>query len=576
MKLIIKQYLTSLRERGELDAILPDLLSQMGFNVFSRPGRGTRQDGVDVAAVGATDGGLEKVYLFSIKPGDLTRSSWDGDAIQSLRPSLNEILDSYIPNRLPDEHKNKPIVICICLGGDIQEQVRPQVEGYKENHKGKNISFEEWNGDKLASLILENFLREDLLPLNARSEFRKSLALLDEPESSYQHFIALIKFIAKVEKLKADKELMALRQINICLWILFAWARDVDNLEAAYLSSELAALHAWEITKLYANQETKMANAIQLVFLSIIGLHQQICTQYIFQKILPHVVKKHALSVAVRASWHLDVNLKLFDVLGRLALSGVWAYSGIKRRGDKYDGEENEALLNIFQVTSAAVRQLVFNNPTLLLPVKDDQAIDISMAILLLMFDRNNHNEIRKWLSEMVERVIFSYQAHSQYPCNLQSYSDLLEHPEKDDDYRKKVTSGSVLYPMIALWAALLGDRDLYSRVQYMKKELLAHCNFQLWYPDDESEAELYVNSDHHGAVLSHVCVDRSMDELLKQIFGECEHSSQFDKLSAVESGLWPLVLVACRHYRLPVPPHLWKVFRSNHEIPGEQVAPNS
>ena len=566
MKLIIKQYLSSLRERGELDAILPDLLSQMGFNVFSRPGRGTRQDGVDVAAVGAIEGGLEKVYLFSIKPGDLTRTSWDGDAIQSLRPSLNEILDSYIPNRLPDEHKNKSIVICICLGGDIQEQVRPQIEGYKENHKEKNISFEEWNGDKLASLILENFLREDLLPPYARSELRKSLALLDEPESSYQHFIALISSLSKVEKLKADKELMALRQINICLWILFTWARDVDNLEAAYLSSELAALHAWEITKSYANQETKMANAIQLVFVSILSLHQQICTQYIFQKILPHVVKKHALSVAVRASWNLDVNLKLFDVLGRLALCGIWAYSGIKRRGDKYDGEENESLLNIFQVTSAAIRQLVFNNPTLLLPIKDDQAIDISMAVLLLMFDSNNHNEIRNWLSETVERAIFSYQTHSQYPCNLQSYNDLLEHPEKDDDYRKKVTSGSILYPMIAFCSALLGDSDLYSRVQYMKKELLAHCNFQMWYPDEVSEERLYTNNDYHGAVLSHVCVERSMDELLKQVFDECEHSSQFDKLSAVESGLWPLVLVACRHYRLPLPPHLWKFFKVSRE----------
>jgi hypothetical protein len=71
MKLIIKEYLASLKEREELDAILPDLLSQMGLNVFSRPTRGTRQSGVDVAA--AINDGIEKVYLFSIKSGDLTR-----------------------------------------------------------------------------------------------------------------------------------------------------------------------------------------------------------------------------------------------------------------------------------------------------------------------------------------------------------------------------------------------------------------------------------------------------------------------------------------------------------------------
>jgi len=75
MKLIIKQYLASLNERNELDALLPDLLSQMGLNVFSRPGIGTKQHGVDVAAVGSLNGDPEKVYLFSIKAGDLTPQS---------------------------------------------------------------------------------------------------------------------------------------------------------------------------------------------------------------------------------------------------------------------------------------------------------------------------------------------------------------------------------------------------------------------------------------------------------------------------------------------------------------------
>jgi hypothetical protein len=116
MKLIIRQYLAGLKERNELDAILPDLLSQMGLTVYSRPARGTRQDGVDVAAVGSIDGGPEKVYLFSIKAGDLTRKEWDGDAIQSLRPSLNEILDAYIRNRIPPEHKGKEVVICMTFG----------------------------------------------------------------------------------------------------------------------------------------------------------------------------------------------------------------------------------------------------------------------------------------------------------------------------------------------------------------------------------------------------------------------------------------------------------------------------
>ena len=133
MKLVIRQYLASLRERGELDAILPDLLSQMGLTVLSRPRRGTRQDGVDVGAVGSLDGGEESVYLFSIKAGDLTRAAWDGNP-QALRPSLNAVVGPYVRNRLPVEHRNKPIVVCVCVGGDIREEVRPDLVAYFETH----------------------------------------------------------------------------------------------------------------------------------------------------------------------------------------------------------------------------------------------------------------------------------------------------------------------------------------------------------------------------------------------------------------------------------------------------------
>jgi hypothetical protein len=78
MKLVFRQYLASLRERRELDAVLPDLLSELGYTIISRPMVGTRQYGVDVAALGAGADGKRKLYLFSIKQGDLTRADWDG------------------------------------------------------------------------------------------------------------------------------------------------------------------------------------------------------------------------------------------------------------------------------------------------------------------------------------------------------------------------------------------------------------------------------------------------------------------------------------------------------------------
>src|SRR6185503_18547537 len=100
MKLLFRSYLASLRERDELDAILPDLLSELGYIVYSRPQRGTAQAGVDIAAIGRDESGERKVYLFSVKQGDLTRQSWDGSP-QALRSSLNQIRDNYIRTKIP-------------------------------------------------------------------------------------------------------------------------------------------------------------------------------------------------------------------------------------------------------------------------------------------------------------------------------------------------------------------------------------------------------------------------------------------------------------------------------------------
>jgi len=55
--------------------------------------------------------------------------------------------------------------------------------------------------------------------------------------------------------------------------------------------------------------------------------------------------------------------------------------------------------------------------------------------------------------------------------------------------------------------------------------------------------------------------MDRASDNFLKQVFDECKHSRHFDDLSAIKFDWWPLIMVACRHYRLPPPLHFFQKF---------------
>ena len=117
---------------------------------------------------------------------------------------------------------------------------------------------------------------------------------------------------------------------------------------------------------------------------------------------------------------------------------------------------------------------------------------------------------------------------------------------------------------MIGLWASLYGDEQVFERVKAIKSDHLQHCTFQLWFPACTSEQNFYTNTEDHGAVFSDINVDQPLEAFADQIFGECDHSPQFKELSASKYGFWPLILVACRHYRLPIPIHFFKDFRSD------------
>ena len=118
--------------------------------------------------------------------------------------------------------------------------------------------------------------------------------------------------------------MLVARQINICLWVLFVWGRERDNLDAPYRASELALLHVWEQLKPFIGKKGAQARAVASAFHQLIILHTTVAGLFLERKILPYVNRQHALSFAVNSGEPADVNLKMFDTLGRLALTGHW------------------------------------------------------------------------------------------------------------------------------------------------------------------------------------------------------------------------------------------------------------
>ena len=154
------------------------------------------------------------------------------------------------------------------------------------------------------------------------------------------------------------------------------------------------------MVSLCAAKKGKVAQAVDTAFFSIFSAYQQICSEFLATNVLPHVGKLPPCQ-APSALWcSLDINLKLFDLLGRLATDGIWAYWGACLCSDEEAEAKQRELQEAWRCMSA-VKALIWNNPALLLPAKDNRAIDICIAASLLALDEHNNDDIKKWLAEI-------------------------------------------------------------------------------------------------------------------------------------------------------------------------------
>lgn len=555
MKLVLMHYLRSLRERDELDAILPDLLAESGFEVLTRPRRGTGQAGVDVAAVGPNPDrdNVRSLFLFTIKSGDLTREHWDTGQ-QAVRPSLNEVLDDYIPNRIPPHLSGLPIVVCVCMGGEMRENVRAQWSGFCRTNEKATVHFAEWNGDRLADLILSGVLRAELIEGESRGMFQKALAMLDHPDVAYRHFSSLLNAIFVKPKNQAERT-RQLRKAYLCLWILFVWARDAGNLDAAYRVSELVLLRSWphcDITRLRKGptQQERMAHFDQVLQLHIIIAHL-----LLVEKIGPFADKHYALSMAVNSRNAVDINIALFETLGRLSLHGLWLDAISAMRDKVFAQEMSERADDVLDI---AIKMLNAN-PVLCSPIRDDFAIELALFMRLAAV-RGRLANVADYIRGMSDHLCNGLRVRQHYPTPTTDYRDVLAHPrDRSDAYFEEHTRAGVLYTFVLAWLAMIGDHERAERLRSTLLEHAPHMTHQIWIPDGQTDEVFWDGDREHGLSVPGLPFNDSLEAVFSLLNRVMEEHPLHERVTAVRIGLIPILLTACRHYRMPLPPHVWR-----------------
>jgi len=561
MKLILKEYLVSLKERGDLDkSVLPNLLAEIGLRVLNSPMIGTRQNGVDIAAVGKIKGEKDErcLYLFCIKAGNITRRDWD-DGVQAVRPELNEIRDVYLRTNVAAEYASLPVRICLCCGGELDETVLMNWAGYSSQNETDKIKYQEWNGDRLAELMMRCLLARELLDEAPQRSFQKAVAMVNEPSACYEYSRAFLHDLLLEEELAPNTQLLRLRQAYICLNAVTTWAIEAGNLESIYTVSELGLLLCWNIVRAQPTKRrpTQHDRALEVLFDQFIKLYLTCSEQYLAKTAFEHGKRLHALSTSVRSREALDVNLALFELLGRLAIRGCWTGS-LAQTFSEREPEFAKALQESTACALDTLVQLINSNPTLNSPFKDDHMIEIALVMYLAQMTRSTERFL-PWLTSVAQQTTLALVLNSHYPTCFRDYSDLLNHPVGNDQaYRDEACSGSILYPYLFVWLAHTAGDEVRIEFTARLRDRLPNCTFQAWLPDEETDELIWRGETYHGVCVTDLSPQQGLEKVAETLNLAIENCTNINEISAVKSGLGVLFLAACRHHRLPIPPHFW------------------
>ena len=561
MRLVIREYLSMLKESGELDALLPDLLFAMDVEPISRAQVGVRQFGVDVAGVGPDpgDGQTETLFLLTIKQGDIDRNGWNGNP-QAVRQSLDEILEVYLEHHVDEEHRELPKRIVVCCGGEMKPNVRPLWRGYKDLHTEPGVrEYDFWGGDKLALLIEQHFLDEYLFPESAQKQMRKTIALADQNEDEPRHFYALVHDTLFERGLPTQntpsakrQRQRALRLLNLSLNIVYHWCQEADNLRPALLCAERAVLLTWDWMRragLLGCRTTR--EEFERLFATYFSVVYAYASKLVPLCLVPDGLSGQAVGDEVEYPLRTLETIGVFGVL----------VMGLEHLATLAEDDETKASLQErAREVASVLAALINNNVGAAAPRFDGHATDVSLGLLALD-EADLRPQAAAWVGDLGMRASFAYRVGRHFPICTDSYDDLIATHAGRAPPKEKLMGLSTLLPMLAHWHAVLGMAEPYEAFRENVVETFAQTTLQLWFPDEDTEDHLYRENAgfSSGTTMAPIRLPATLDELRVHIARLRETRREAEDLSCFAQG-WPVLgLIASRHYRTPVIPAYWQ-----------------
>lgn len=526
LRLLLEDFLSLMREEGELDIFLPLLMSAMGHEVVYRAQKGTRQYGVDISSIGPDTDGQIKLFLWLVKCGDINRIDWDSGP-QSIRQSINDV-GIYLRSHVAPQHKSLKKKLLVVTNGDFNASLNETIAAFLEDwSKHKKVQAEQVNGSTLAAWTEQNLLDEYILPAENRALLRRMLANVASPDlcvSVGRSLIdAMVKSASEPSKssgARKKKLLTGLRGIRTALSVLQVWAQNEENLQAPYRLAEYAILAVW--AKL--NQEIlKGEAALAREFDALLVKLAQVAAAY-HQRVQPYYVVQDAFAHALPDS--LLISKTVFDEIGRLGLQGCLCASQTAKK--KLTTEEEMA-----HFYAGHLEALLQSHSCSALPPYDHHSVNVHLGLLLLVVTGRT-NAARKWVQQLCQRLGYAASARKFWPMSA-PFEDAVRIRHGYEEMEGDFCSTSTLIPVLLTWTATLGLNEGYA---FLREQIVPNAkgttpNF--WSSDKGFDA---VVSDpralhEHGVGEAVMEIPKAPEEFLKMM------SVALADVEPIESSVW-------------------------------------
>ena len=188
--------------------------------------------------------------------------------------------------------------------------------------------------------------------------------------------------------------------------------------------------------------------------------------------------------------------------------------------------------------------------------------IDIGLALIFLFLLKEN-DLIDSWIWHISENTTYAFRIGKYFPISTDNFEDLISLNIEESINKTELMKVSTLFPMIAEWAIVLNNENIYKNIQLKQKDYFKECTYQIWYPDQESFDCFYEQNaaDFKGYSYAPINLPENMNEYKEIIKGIYNKELKYNELSSRKSGIIGLEFIAHRHFRTPICPSMWQQF---------------